>query len=380
MGMAMAEYRNAEQPETGPNPDPARQRNDAVFRVFAIIGIVVLGTAALYQAGSLIVPVAQAVIVWMILNAFASWLQRLPGIGRRLPGWAALLIAVLATLAIGMMMGQIVLRSVVQVSAELQSFHQVILPMIELIAARFGVDDQTAVQNILAGVRFDDVARSVVTATVSTISQSGIVAVYVGFLLADQQLFGAKLTRLIPDPARRSKAKDLIHSLSRALFGYLQVMTFASVLTALLSYIILRLVGMETAGFWATAIFFLNYIPTIGSIIGTALPPIFVLLELQALGPALIALAGIGSVQFVIGNILVPRLFGDRLNVSLVVIFVSIFAFGMLWGVTGMFVAMPLTAMMIIVFAHFEGTRPIAIMLSGDGDVIDSVEKFTAPP
>ena len=80
-------------------------------------------------------------------------------------------------------------------------------------------------------------------------------------------------------------------------------------------------------------------------------------------------LAGVGLVQFVIGNILLPRLAGGSLNISLFVTILSLFAFGALWGVTGMFVAMPLTAMLVIVFAHFEATRPIAILLSRTGEL-----------
>ena len=135
-------------------------------------------------------------------------------------------------------------------------------------------------------------------------------------------------------------------------------MTLVSALTAGLSYLILRVVGVEYAGFWAATIFILNFIPTIGSILGTVLPTVFALLQFQAFGPAALVLAGIGAVQFVIGNMLLPRLAGGTLNISLFVTLFSLFALGALWGVTGMFVAMPLTAMLIIVFAQLRGDAP----------------------
>jgi predicted PurR-regulated permease PerM len=90
-------------------------------------------------------------------------------------------------------------------------------------------------------------------------------------------------------------------------------------------------------------------------------------MQFQAFWPAFVVLASVGLVQFVIGNILLPRLAGGSLNISLSVTILSLFAFGALWGVTGMFVAMPLTAMLIIVFGNFEATRPIAILLSRTG-------------
>ena len=57
------------------------------------------------------------------------------------------------------------------------------------------------------------------------------------------------------------------------------------------------------------------------------------------------------------------------MNISLFVTIFSLFAFGALWGVTGMFVAMPTTAILIITLGNFEATRPIAVMLSRTGDV-----------
>ena len=340
-----------------------------MVRIFAGIGIVVLGTWALYHAGSVIVPVVQAIVVWMVLNAFANWLRRLPGLGPRLPGWVALLIASLAALVACAVMVRIALSSVAQVTAEAQAFQNLLGPLLNRLAARFGLDEAELVQGLFSGLRLDVVARTVVYATTSTISQFSIVVIYVGFMLVDQQFLPAKLAFLFPDPIRRAEVNRLIRRLALAIYGYLQVMTFASALTSAVIYLILRLVGMETAGFWATAIFFLNFIPTIGSILGTILPVAFVMVEVQSFAAVLVALIGVGATQFVIGNILVPRLFGDRLNVGLFVVLLSIFSFGALWGLTGMFIAMPVTAMLIIAFGHFQATRPIAILLSRNGDV-----------
>jgi predicted PurR-regulated permease PerM len=146
-------------------------------------------------------------------------------------------------------------------------------------------------------------------------------------------------------------------------------MTVVSLTTASLSYLVLLAFGVEHAFFLAATIFILNYIPTIGSIVGTVLPAFFALIQYQAAGPTLGVLAGIGLVQFVIGNIVLPRLAGTSLNLSLFVTILSLFLFGALWGVTGMFVAMPLTAMLVIVFQSFESTRPLAILLSRTGNV-----------
>ena len=99
------------------------------------------------------------------------------------------------------------------------------------------------------------------------------------------------------------------------------------------------------------------------------LPAVFALLQFQALGPVIVTLAAIGAVQFVIGNLLLPRVAGGALNISLFVTILALFGWGALWGVTGMFVAMPLTAMLIIAFSNFAATRPFAVILSRTGDL-----------
>jgi predicted PurR-regulated permease PerM len=132
---------------------------------------------------------------------------------------------------------------------------------------------------------------------------------------------------------------------------------------------VLAATGVDHAGFWASTIFFLNFIPTIGSILGTVLPTAFALLQFQALEPTLVVLAGVGAVQMVVGNIVLPRLAGATLNISLFVTIFALFAWGALWGVTGMFVALPLTAVLIILFSNFDATRPIAVLLSRTGNL-----------
>jgi len=178
-----------------------------------------------------------------------------------------------------------------------------------------------------------------------------------------------KLRLLVPDPERQARVRALLGRIVGAIHAYLRVMAFVSALTAGLSYAVLVAVGVEYAGFLATTIFFLNFIPTIGSILGTVLPVAFALLQFQSFWPPALVLAGVGLVQFVIGNILLPRLSSGTLNISLFVTLFALFAWGAVWGVTGMFVAMPLTAILIIALSYFPATRPFAIALSRTGEV-----------
>ena len=134
----------------------------------------------------------------------------------------------------------------------------------------------------------------------------------------------------------------------------------------------LLLVGVDFAGFWAFTIFLLNYIPTVGSIIATLFPAVLALIQFDTFAEFFIVLIAVGAIQLVVGNVLEPKMMGSTLNVSPLIVMLSLTLWGSIWGVAGMFLSVPITVIMLIIFAHFEKTRYLAVLLSGDGDL-----KFT---
>jgi AI-2 transport protein TqsA len=337
-------------------------------RAFLAAGLTFFVVATLYFAASVLVPVAEAVVVWFVLNAVAGGLRRLPGLGRHLSPGGALALAALVALAVGVYVVQTSVRTAALLGPATLGFRDAMNPLIAWAAGILGIPQEDLLKRMAGGLGLESVLRQVVAGMIAAVSQFSIVGIYVAFLLVDQQFFDLKLRALVPDPDRQARARALLERIRGAVEAYLRVMTLVSGLTAILSYAVMRLAGLDYAGFWATTIFFLNFIPTVGSILGTVLPTAFALLQFQAVAPAAGVLAGVGAVQFFIGNVLLPRLAGGTLNISLFVTLFSLFAWGALWGVTGMFVAMPLTAILIIVFSNFEATRPVAVLLSKTGD------------
>jgi AI-2 transport protein TqsA len=96
--------------------------------------------------------------------------------------------------------------------------------------------------------------------------------------------------------------------------------------------------------------------------------------------PFVVITSGIVSIQFIIGNIVEPRFLSKSLNLSPLIILFALGLWGSIWGILGMFLSVPITVMMMIVFAHFEKTRPIAIILSQDGYIKKVYEKLPASP
>jgi predicted PurR-regulated permease PerM len=141
---------------------------------------------------------------------------------------------------------------------------------------------------------------------------------------------------------------------------------------------VLHFVGVDFASFWAVLIFLLNFIPTIGSIIATAFPSVLTLIQFDTLGPFIITVSILTTIQFCIGSLVEPKLMGNRLNLSPIVILLSLGLWGSIWGIPGMFLCVPITVIMMIVCSYFPNTRPAAVLLSGNGRVGSGIPQDAA--
>jgi len=204
----------------------------------------------------------------------------------------------------------------------------------------------------------------------SMLTVATMLVVYVGFLFTERVHFEAKLDKLFPQSERAHHVRGILLSIRRSVHHYVLVKTAVSVLTAVLCYGVMRLFRLDFAELLALLTFLLNFIPTLGTIVATALPVLVALVQFDALLPVLGVLAAIGAVQFVLGNILDPMLMGRALQMSPFVIILSLTVWSAIWGVPGMFLAVPIMAMMMIVFAHIDALRPVAILLSRDGELM----------
>ena len=98
-------------------------------------------------------------------------------------------------------------------------------------------------------------------------------------------------------------------------------------------------------------------------------PALLTLIQFDNLTPFLIVLLVFGSIQVVTANVIEPAIMGRSLNLSPLVVIVSLMVWGTIWGVVGMFLCVPIMVVLLIVLAHFETTRPVAILLSADGRI-----------
>jgi AI-2 transport protein TqsA len=150
---------------------------------------------------------------------------------------------------------------------------------------------------------------------------------------------------------------------------YLSITTIISLLTGILTYIVCEIFSLEGAALWGFIAFVLNFIPTIGSIIAVVIPTLFSLIQFPELADVLVFTLCLVEIQFIIGNILYPKLMGNKLNISQFVVILSLVIWGAMWGTVGMFLSVPLMMILMIILSQFENTKGMAILISGDGKI-----------
>lgn len=158
---------------------------------------------------------------------------------------------------------------------------------------------------------------------------------------------------------------DVYVTIENEVRRYLAIKTIISIVTGLFVWGTLSAINLELAGVFGMLAFLLNFIPSIGSIIATLLPLPVAVAQFENPWMIVLAIALPGVVQMTIGNIIEPKLMGSRMNLHPITVLMALSFWGLLWGIVGMFLAVPITAILRIVLMQFDTLKPVGMLLAG---------------
>ncbi len=323
-------------------------------------------------AEDVLIPLAVAILVWAIINSLAAGFRRLHVGDIRAPHWLSLTFAVAIVLAALYGVGGIISNSAQLMARNAPAYQANVERLLANLAERFGME--LDLSQLLEQINFGSVLSDTALMLSALIGNAAVILVFVIFLMVEQSTFDMKIETLFKDPKRQREIKALFDTLAKRIQDYLRVKTIMSVLTGGVSYGVLRYLEVDFAAFWAFLIFLLNYVPTIGSTLGVVFPAIQVLVQFGDPVLFFIVVAVLGLIpQFIIGNIIEPKVMGVSLNLSPIVILFSLAFWGIIWGIAGLFLSVPIMVIIMIICAHFEPSRWLAILLSGDGQIVEYV-------
>lgn len=349
--------------------DPPSSANIKVLGVFAAFALVALFVYLMVIAEAILLPLALAVFIVLLLDSIGARLCRIEIAGRRLPEWAGMLIAVILLLGAFVALANLIRGNVAAVGAAVPTYEENIRALLEKGLRFVGAEELPTFRDVINEIDIRGTLAGVVGALASVTGNVLTVTFYVIFILLEQATFGGKIKRLFSKTEDRRRAKEMISRVAKDIQTYIGLKTFVSAITGILSYLVMFFVGVDFAAFWAVLIFILNFIPYIGSLVGVVFPALLTLVQFDTPGPFIITTTVLAAVQLFVGNVIEPRLMGRSLNLSPLVILLSLAIFGQIWGIVGMVLSMPFMVIAMIVCAGFEATRPVAILMSATGRV-----------
>ena len=337
---------------------------------FGTVLLVCIGWV-LHVGESIIVPAVFGAVIVYIIVGLADAFARLPGLGRRLPSRLRYLVSFAVIGLVGVLFAYLVMSNKERALALAPQYQQSLLAAIQRVAVYFGFETEptwaTLRRDLLSQLDLQRLFGSLLASVGSIVVTFVIVCLYATFLLLERRSFETKLANLSDDPARVARIRQVIEAINRRIGSYLALKTLLSLLLGVSSYVVMRMYGLDFAALWAVLITVLNFVPYVGSVLGVVLPALMAVVQFDDLGTVMTLLVSLTALQFAIGNFLDPYVMGNSLNLSPFAILVSLAVWSELWGVPGAFLAVPITAIVTIVFSEFPGTRPIAVLLSRSG-------------
>ena len=222
--------------------------------------------------------------------------------------------------------------------------------------------DAVPVERLLA-LSLEVVGASVMP-ILTTLGSATLVAFMVVMMLLETESFRHNVRRGLRDESSAEFFAS-VHGVTRQFQRFFFTKTWISLLTGAVTALFTHVMGIDFPFIWGTLTFLLNYIPNIGSMISVIPPVLVALVQFEAPGRAVGTAIGLSAIQMFIGNFLDPRAMGRTLSLSPFVVFASMIFWGWMWGLPGVFLSVPLTIMMRIVFERIPSLKPVAIMMGG---------------
>jgi predicted PurR-regulated permease PerM len=320
----------------------------------------------LHQLASILLPLVVAFFLSMLFSPLVGALRR-----RKVPAAVAILIVLLLVSAALFGFSSIVYSSAKSFKAALPRYQSRLATLQTNLTNRVS----TSFPRVAAQIRSVNWDQAVDVSSVTGYLATGLgsflaildelvlVVLYLVFLLIGHESFPHKLNKAFAEE-QAGRLGEVMHNIEHQVRKYLMMKTVVNLMNATLVTILLSLCGVDFPLVWGFLTFLAHFIPQIGAIVSVGLPAIFMFIQFDSPGWALLVSALNGAVQFTIGNVVEPRMMGTSLDLSPLLVLLSLIFWGWLWGPWGMVLAVPITSMIKIICENIQPLRPVAILMS----------------
>jgi len=324
--------------------------------------VIVVSIWILEKFKDLLQPLFIAVFIGYILLPLHHWLM-----ARRAPSWLANCLIVAMIFGGFFVLGAIVAGSVDQFKKNWPDYEKRADKLLQRTLKTLEVDewDTARISDYLPEEASVDQVMAGLAKLGSFFGGLVVTFVYFLFLVAERASLKNRLSRAF-GAKQSDNVLEVAATINRNISQYLAVKTVNGLFAATLTLIVLFVFGVDFYMLWALLTFVLNYIPYLGSMAAVVLPVMVSVLMFDSLWAVAIIAVLLVGIQEVIGVVVEPRMAGRRIGVSPLLIILSLSFWGILWGIVGMILAVPLLVVTKAVLENIPQTRPIAIMMSNE--------------
>lgn len=336
------------------------------LKTFLGIILVLIILFVLKAAKTVALPLAISCFCFLLCNPFVDRMERL-----RFPRWLSTLIVMVLLLVFFLACGWFCVITVNTLVRQVPNYIDRVAMidrwLTDFLVDRFDAD--LGGRTLLSLINFNwakllmDSLYSVSGKFVSIASDAMLIYIFVFFLLLERQSLIPKLK--VMSNHKGMKVAVLFERVNRQVSKYLLLKALISAATGVLFFLASLVTGLDFAFLWGVLAFVMNFIPSIGSIIITSMTILMAIIQFAPDWAMIIYVAVLMiSIEMVLGNIIDPRLQGVQLNLSPFVILVALSLWGYIWGIAGMFLAVPIISVLQIICANVKSLRPIAVIIS----------------
>jgi predicted PurR-regulated permease PerM len=322
------------------------------------IAALIIIIAGLIYAKTIITPFLLALFISIVCEQPISWLEK-----RRLPRWLALIIVLFGMIFLFTGFAFLIGETVSSFSGNLSKYESTLTDLsssfIQFLNEKGYKIHQDQILSLVQPAKILEYTAGALNKLLGMMGNTFLIFLIVLFTLTEFSSFPIKAKAILTGS---DKSVSYFSTILQNIRHYLGIKTLICLLTGILVYIALLIIGVDYPLLWALIAGLMNYIPNIGSIIAGIPAVLFALVQL-GLGGAIWTLASFMVVNNVLGNFIEPRIMGKGLGLSTLVVFLSLLFWGFIFGTVGMFLSVPFTMTIKIILEQNEKTKWIAIIL-----------------
>ncbi|PID58431.1 MAG: hypothetical protein CR986_07960 [Ignavibacteriae bacterium] len=366
---------------------------------FSVVSIAfVILFAMLKELQYIFVPLVTAYLLVFVFEPLNEYLVK-----KRIPKGIAIIVDLIIIVGFFWGLSNFIIGSFSRFGKELPLYQEKLNNIIRNTAFSFGIKDtfftEFNISKILTEIDYGGIASGLFSSTLSLFSAGFFVLFFFIFVsTSHKQILRAIKNRYVRSKSeisrknilmadkiggtsksrkesvklhKEKKIEKTFKDITEQIQRYIATKFLISLLTGIFTGVILWIFNVDFALVWAVMAFFLNFIPNIGSIIAVVLPTVMTLIQYESFGFMLLVGGIITIVQNIMGNIVEPKILGDKLGINPLFILISLLGWGYIWGIAGMFLSVPLTAVVKIIISNSDSLNLQFLneLISGEDDV-----------